>query len=174
MQNPSGGPITDIFQIMGHGNSEKRDLINRENILHTFDQIRIAACHDTRDLLYAIRALLPIHIQSTWQVDYRKCYEEVCTELAVALLSIGNCTLVQLLQYAEIYPRQSASLPSWIPDWRAERCRHVDYDRRRLSDETLMSPVHQSHFSLSSGEYTAKFPGTRARQWQCGCNGDSF
>ncbi|KAJ4291931.1 hypothetical protein N0V90_009829 [Kalmusia sp. IMI 367209] len=84
--------------------------------------------------------------EMTKQIDYEKDIEDVYLEVASKVLS--ECQTLDLLG-ACTWPRQSAALPSWVPDWSTSRT-------HRLLRQELESSTSKK-FSLSASADFAQY-----------------
>lgn len=81
---------------------------------------------DPRDKIYGLLAIASDAEQLKIVPDYLKSIEEVYTEAATRILSLGK---LELLQF--VHP-QNPKLPSWVPDWE-QPLRHITpYECREL------------------------------------------
>ena len=77
---------------------------------------------DPRDKIYGLLGIASDAEQPKIVPNYSKSVEEVCTEAAAKILSLGK---LELLQY--IHP-QNPNMPSWVPDWEQDKRRITPYE----------------------------------------------
>lgn len=110
---------------------------------------------DPKDKLYGLLSIASDMEQLNIIPDYsKKGVEEIYTEAAAKILSLGR---LDLLQY--VHPK-NPNMPSWVPDWRQEERHITPYECRELdkpfcADATVAPTMpHQSPGNLNVLECT--------------------
>ena len=97
---------------------------------------------DPRDKVYSLLGIVSDAEQLRIVPDYSKSVEEVYTEAAAKILSLGKLELLQ-----HVRP-QNPNMPSWVPDWE-QADRHIspygfrELDKPFSADATM--PAFQTH-----------------------------
>ena len=83
-------------------------------------------CTDPRDKIYSLLGIASDAEQLEIVPDYSKSVEEVYTDAAAKILSLGK---LELLHY--VHP-QNPNMPSWVPDWERAKRHITPYEFREL------------------------------------------
>ena len=150
------GKITDLdrkfVQIISEGSAERiwkfvlrREKTEKLGLLEALQRFRLTDSTEPRDKVYAPRCLVDDLLDDSLVPDYTKSVKEVFLDVVKASIAhperaldfLGYCVRAaeDSLVFKDLY---SASIPSWIPDWR-DRYAILPFPKQKKGQSTSTS-----------------------------------